>query len=683
MSAGGRHLLALRADGSIRAIGENSDGQCDAPMLAAGVVYTAVAASQQASGALTSDGGAVGWGGIRGIRYTRYMPMLSGHSYVDIAAGSVYVLALRSDGTVFRWHIDSTPSALPQPPANTRYIGVGSSGVGDPVALRSDGMLVDPLGNSLAMPPLPSGLGYRDVSVGRRHYLALRSDGSIVAWGENSSGQCNVPPLPAGMAYVQASAGDGHSVALRNDGSVVAWGDNTQGQCNVPAPPAGLHYVEVSAGREHCIARVSDGRLVTWGTGFSNAPALPPGTGYVDAALTLGYAVALRSDGVAVSWGGGPEPPPLPAGLAYVDVDLLIALRSDGTVVTWGGMPAAPALPPGLSYVAAASAFTPNVWRHSVALRSDGMVVAWGDNRFGQCNVPALPPGLRYVEVAAGAYRDGAHTVALRSDGNVVAWGDNAYGQCNVRVLPPGMTYTKITAATAVSGAIRSDGAVVRWGSVGNPNLVMAPPGKAFVEVATGGERLHDHTTAMLARSSDGTALNLGSALIPPLPSGRRFGRVFAGLGSGESQVNRTRTGMLLQSGSFETFAPGCSGSQQAAQLRCRHLPRQGQSLLVEVNRLPQSMAFLAVGFDNLSSPVGALPLDLGTRGMPGCKWNVRVYASLLMLGVSGAVTFSTAIPNRPDVVDRVFHVQALIPDPAANAAGAVVSAAATGVVGS
>jgi alpha-tubulin suppressor-like RCC1 family protein len=54
--------------------------------------------------------------------------------------------------------------------------------------------------------------------------------------------------LPPGQSYVEVAAGDSHTVARRSDGSVVAWGQNWYGQCNVPALPPGLSYVEVAAG---------------------------------------------------------------------------------------------------------------------------------------------------------------------------------------------------------------------------------------------------------------------------------------------------------------------------------------------------------------------------------------------------------------------------------------------------
>src|SRR5262245_5818022 len=60
---------------------------------------------------------------------------------------------------------------------------------------------------------------YTAIAAGGVHTLALRTDGSIAAWGWNGDGQCDVPPLPAGLAYVEVAASGHHSLARRSDGS--------------------------------------------------------------------------------------------------------------------------------------------------------------------------------------------------------------------------------------------------------------------------------------------------------------------------------------------------------------------------------------------------------------------------------------------------------------------------------
>ncbi len=88
------------------------------------------------------------------------------------------------------------------------------------------------------------------ISAGDRHGLALRSDGSLAAWGYNDYGQ--VSDAPAGNDFVAVSGGYCHSLALRSDGSLVSWGYNDDGQ--VSNTPAGNDFVAISAGHNHSLA---------------------------------------------------------------------------------------------------------------------------------------------------------------------------------------------------------------------------------------------------------------------------------------------------------------------------------------------------------------------------------------------------------------------------------------------
>ena len=68
------------------------------------------------------------------------------------------------------------------------------------------------------------------VAAGIRHTVGLKSDGSVVAVGDNCYGQCDVDGW-AGI--IQVAAGGGHTVGVKSDGTLVAVGNNDYGQCNV------------------------------------------------------------------------------------------------------------------------------------------------------------------------------------------------------------------------------------------------------------------------------------------------------------------------------------------------------------------------------------------------------------------------------------------------------------------
>lgn len=81
---------------------------------------------------------------------------------------------------------------------------------------------------------VPTGLNnVVQVAAGSNHVVALKSDGTVVAWGANYYGQTNVPAGLTGV--VQVAAGESHVVALKSDGTVVGWGSNTYGETSIPS----------------------------------------------------------------------------------------------------------------------------------------------------------------------------------------------------------------------------------------------------------------------------------------------------------------------------------------------------------------------------------------------------------------------------------------------------------------
>ena len=93
--------------------------------------------------------------------------------------------------------------------------------------------------------------------------------------------------------------------------------------------------------------------------------------------------------------------------------------------------------------------------------------------------------------------------------------------------------------------------------------------------------------------------------------------------------------------------------------------------------------AFLISGWSNTASTLGALPLDATPFGMPGCTLRTSIDAVTFLVGAGGQAVFTMAIPNLASLVGATFHQQAMVLDPGANTLGAVLSDAATAVVGS
>jgi uncharacterized lipoprotein YddW (UPF0748 family) len=233
------------------------------------------------------------------------------------------------------------------------------------------------------------------IAAGAWHTLALRADGGVAVWGDNSSDQCNMRLQDA----LAIAAGGYHNLAIRADGTVVAWGANDYGQTNVPVGLTGV--IGIAAGTWHSVALRANGTVAVWGDNTFGQTNPPGGLTNVTAVAAGGnHSLALKADGTVAAWGENTDAEGNAAGQS---------------VVPWG-----------LTNVVAIAAGE----YHSLAVRRDGTVVAWGDNSQDQCNVPL---GLTNVVAVAGG---GGHSLALGADGALTAWGADWNSQCNI---PPGL----------------------------------------------------------------------------------------------------------------------------------------------------------------------------------------------------------------------------------------------------
>ncbi|MCM2274391.1 MAG: immunoglobulin domain-containing protein [Candidatus Didemnitutus sp.] len=236
IAAGDYHSLALRRDGTVAAWGSTSGSQVPAGL----TDVVAIAGGSSHSLALKSDGTVVIWGSGNSAAIAAGLK-----DVVAIAAARDISVALKRDGSVVVWSemFNGAHDYFP----HTRAVGkpfAGSKFVG--VIDESGGVSLVGLGEHGVMTP-PAGLaGVRTASSMESHVVALRDDGTIVAWGYNLAGQANVPD---GLQDVVAvAAGSGHSLALRADGAVVRWGRETE------LMPADLpEGVAIAAGASHSL----------------------------------------------------------------------------------------------------------------------------------------------------------------------------------------------------------------------------------------------------------------------------------------------------------------------------------------------------------------------------------------------------------------------------------------------
>nr|BDT37381.1 RCC1 repeat-containing protein [Myxococcus sp. MH1] len=561
LAANRRHSLAIRSDGTVWAAGQNLRGQLGQPGTASTATpvqvpgltsITSVATGDYHSVALRSGGTVWTWGdgshgqlgtpdfpyGPVGFRPTPVqVPNLTG--VVAVAAGDMHTLAVKGDGTVWAWGyngegqlgdggVDSTRYAPAPVPGLTNVVAVFARYMTS-CAIRSDSTLWcwgsnqfgmmgigSTQGNSMVPVQVPGLTNVVAVSIGPRHTLAAKSDGTVWSWGmqDPTTYTFHLSPVQvAGLTGVtDVSAGLDTSFALKSNGTVWSWGENTQGQLGdgtkqrraTPVQVSGLTGVSVVAGGEtHALALRSDGTLWTWGTSHEGergdgAVTLYPLPGLIpltEPALAVAagaaHSLLLSAQGTVWSWGsneagqlgdGTTSRRVLPAPVAGLQNVIAIAaagrtslaLRDDNTVWAWGGGTLTPTQVPGLQNIIAISTSA----THRLALRDDSTIFAWGDNTHGALGDGTLVSRTTPVQVSnlsdVMKVVAGPHTsYAIRYDGSAWAWGRNDYGQLAdttttqrlTPVLIPGLSNVlAIGGGTHHGMALLADGSGMSWG---------------------------------------------------------------------------------------------------------------------------------------------------------------------------------------------------------------------------
>ena len=343
IAAGRFFSLALKNDGTVWAWGNNEWGQLgdgttinrDVPVQVAGLSgVVAIAAGSYYSMALLveysgsyrvyawgrNDSGQLGLDDPSIVRQTT-PARASLPDVQSMAGGAEHTVALRYTSEVFTWGINEhgqlgnpsepatyveyafgfvldTSTGYPYPP----FAGVSAIAAGHDhsLALKSgavwawgynsyrqlgDGTTADR--NAPVQVKGPNGVGFLTgvaaIAGGQDHSLALKTDGTLWAWGENTDGELGdgtltsraTPVQVIALSNVESAVGGGHhTVAVKADGTVWAWGENWFGQLgdgtltshSTPAQVVGLSGARaVAAGCQHSLALKDDGTVWAWG----------------------------------------------------------------------------------------------------------------------------------------------------------------------------------------------------------------------------------------------------------------------------------------------------------------------------------------------------------------------------------------------------------------------------------
>jgi alpha-tubulin suppressor-like RCC1 family protein len=447
----------------------------------------------------------------------------AGYQWQSVASGNYHTEAIRADGSLWAWGRNDKGE-----------LGDGTNQ------------------NRVALVRVGTASNWRNVSVGQQHTLAIRTDGTLWAWGRDDSGQLgdgtpdgNINPNPTQIGsdtnWQSVAAGSGHSLAIKTDGTLWAWGLNGDGQLgdggtssrSLPAQVGSAsNWQSVATGSFalHTMAIKTDGTLWAWGrnvngqlgdgtTGLRRSPGqIGTATTWQQAVVGAMYSQAIRSDGTLWGWGYN-DYGQLGAGS---NVNLL-APTQIGSLTTWQSIATG--------------------YYHTLGQRSDNSVWAWGWNASGQLGSPEAPAVQRTTPTQVGSALDWAtatagsdYTLASKATGEQWTWGGNITGQLaqgsSLKALLPSparaglATWQQMAAGLRHGAGLHADGTLWAWGSngvgqTGQGTTFNNPPVATPVQVGVATwQSVAASNDYSLAIRADGTLWAWGYNQLGPLGDG-------------------------------------------------------------------------------------------------------------------------------------------------------------------
>ena len=281
---------------------------------------------------------------------------------------------------------------------------------------------------------------YTSIASGSAHSVAVRTDGTLWAWGRNTSGQLGDgsgsnqdEPVQVGTGtdWEMVAAGANHSLAIKTDGTLWAWGNNTNGQLGdnsttVRTTPVQIgsdtDWAMISGGGTHSLAIKTGGTLNAWGSNSDGQVGDDSGTQQAEpvqigsdtdwdmVAAGRNHSMALKTNGELWAWGDNSQGQLGNNSTSDETEPLQIGTDTDWDMVAAGES-------------------------HTVAIKTDGSLYAWGGNNDGQLGDDNAPtPSNEPIQIGTDTDWDTImcgykHTIGLKGDGTLWAWGNNAAGQ--------------------------------------------------------------------------------------------------------------------------------------------------------------------------------------------------------------------------------------------------------------